>query len=71
MPREPEKWLVCTDGYGGRRCLYSERGMESLRSDPPRCVRHGSILLWAHELDGLSRKEARAKLDEYHALAGR
>lgn len=67
MPRRGEQrgpWLVCDDGYGERACLYSEESMERLRSDPPRCVRHGSILHWAHFLEGLTRKEARAKLDE-------
>jgi hypothetical protein len=59
-------WLVC-DGVTGDRgfCLYSERGASRLRSDPPRCVKHGAILEWAaHCTIGKSREEARRLLTQ-------
>lgn len=50
-------WRVCDDGFGGKRCLYSERHKRD------RCIKHGSILCYAQWLYGLDRKEARAALD--------
>ena len=50
--RDRHNWLVC-DRHA---CLYSEAGMERLKSDPPRCVRHGAILNWAPEYQGMDRR---------------
>lgn len=47
------RWLMCDKG-----CLYSEKGMSHLNSDPPRCIKHGEILEWRHWLYGLDRKQA-------------
>lgn len=60
-----ENWLVCDNGsrHGGSVCLYSESAVARLKSDPPRCLKHGIILDWASDLRGLTRAEARAKID--------
>jgi hypothetical protein len=63
----PERnWLTCyMRGHDkGRCCLYAEASLARLRSDPPRCVKHGYILEWASELRGMSRDQARAYLDK-------
>lgn len=59
--RERHNWLVCDRHV----CLYSERGMERLKSDPPRCVKHGAILSWASEYQGMTRPEVTAKRADF------
>lgn len=59
------RWLICDEGI----CLYNadladRRGME-------RCIKHGAILGGAHQLKGLSRKEARKLLNHEAAKAER
>jgi hypothetical protein len=51
-------WLVCDDGV----CLYNENSLRRIKSDPPRCIKHGAILFTRTELNGMSRDEARAEL---------
>lgn len=65
MPRE--KWSVCE--HHASPCLYGESGraaMERLSEDygrPVYCVKHRKFMRWAHDLYGLSRAEARKKLN--------
>lgn len=61
MSREYSKsgrWLECEDGG----CLYAEESTYKLKSDPPRCIRHGAILTHSYDLYGCrSRSEAEDK----------
>lgn len=59
-----QTWYIC-DGLHHGPCLYDaaladRKGME-------RCVKHGDILVGAPSLAGMSRKDARKKLDQQDA----
>lgn len=56
------RWMVC-DVTDRREtpCLFDEEaGLR--RGDPPRCIRHGSLLFSDKTLDGLSRDEAKKRI---------
>lgn len=56
----PKGWLTCDEGV----CLYADdRRIGRLKSDVPRCIKHGAILSPGWRLAGLSRREARAALN--------
>ena len=57
-------WMVC-DVMDRREtaCLFDEETALK-RGDPPRCIRHGALLFGQRHLDGLTRKDARKRLDE-------
>jgi hypothetical protein len=46
-----------------KNCLFDERTALK-RGDPPRCIRHGALLFSQTHLNGLTREQARKKLDE-------
>lgn len=50
------KYVACDHG-----CLYTERSMRRLKGDPPRCIKHGSILEWVSWLSGMSEPDARRR----------
>ena len=50
------QWFVCDKNI----CLYSDRSMRRLKSDPCRCVKHGAILTYG--CDSPTRDEAALEL---------
>lgn len=57
-------WMVC-DPLGQRSetpCLFDEE-TALRRGDPPRCIRHGALLFSDTTLDGMTREQARKRLD--------
>jgi len=57
-----KRWMVC-DEMKATPCLFDEEaGLK--RGDPPRCIRHGALLFSQRHLDGLSRDEARKRIDQ-------
>lgn len=56
----PNGWLVCDEGI----CLYADdRRIDRLKSDSPRCIKHGALLFPGWCLDGMTRREARNELN--------
>jgi hypothetical protein len=51
-------WFKCDKGV----CLYDQAGVERLKSDPARCIKHGAILNSDASYDGLTRTEAKRRL---------
>lgn len=56
-------WMVCDfSGRYEKQCLFDEEtGLK--RGDPPRCIRHGSLLFTDTSLNGFTREQARERLD--------
>jgi hypothetical protein len=54
-------WCLCDHHRGENPCLYSERGVGKLKSDPPRCIKHGNILDYAPSLNGMTREQIKRK----------
>lgn len=65
-----KRWMVCdvTDRRE-TQCLFAEETALG-RGDPPRCIRHFALLFGASHLDGLSRPDARKRLDQLDQEAG-
>ena len=49
-------WFVC-DESRQTPCIYSNEAVGKLKSDPPRCIRHGSLLFSTARHDGMTRAE--------------
>jgi hypothetical protein len=62
-----EQWSVCE--HHASPCLYTESGREAMErrtedyGHPVHCVKHRAFLRWAHDLYGLTRADARKKLN--------
>ena len=58
--------MVCEPlGFSYRHetvCLFDEK-TALRRGDPPRCIRHGALLFSDITLDGMTRDQARKRLD--------
>ena len=59
MATQEQQWRSCDE----RICLYN--GTKGRAADMDRCVKHGAILTYAHDLQGLTRGEARKKLNSW------
>jgi hypothetical protein len=57
-------WMVC-DVTDRREtsCLFDE-DTALKRGDPPRCIRHGCLLFSDTTLNGMTRDQARKRLDQ-------
>jgi hypothetical protein len=53
---KPRVWFVC-DERRGTPCIYSNEALGKLKSDPPRCIRHGALLFSTARHDGMSRSD--------------
>lgn len=54
-------WLVCDKGI----CLYNEHSLKRLKTDVPRCIKHGAILTDEPQLRSLPRAAARKVLNAW------
>jgi hypothetical protein len=61
-------WCVCDYKRDENPCLYSEQSIRRLKSDPPRCIKHGNILDYAPSLEGMTREQIRRKWKAGEAL---
>lgn len=62
--RSSRHWMVCDCAdRSQKQCLFDEE-TALRRGDPPRCIRHGSLLFSHSGLTGMSREQARKRLDE-------
>ena len=53
------QWHVCGRGI----CLYDGNAVDRMPHDPQRCIKHGEILESVPQFDGLTREQARERLD--------
>ena len=56
-------WFVC-DERRQTPCVYSNGAVGKLKSDPLRCIRHGSLLFSDPDDDGMSRTDVERKVRE-------
>lgn len=64
--RKHKHWMVCDVGPGRRGetpCIFDE-DTALKRGDPPRCIRHGALLISDISLDGMTREQARKRINE-------
>lgn len=65
MTRSPRRcWMICDviDRHE-TPCLFDEETViYNIKSDPPRCIRHGALLFSDTTLDGMTRQQAKARL---------
>jgi hypothetical protein len=53
-------WLICEPMSNERPCLYEERrALRHLKSDPPRCIKHGALLFSQSYYNGWAREDVR------------
>jgi hypothetical protein len=55
-------YLICDARSNETPCVYCETSLRKLRSDPPRCIKHGNILFTETAFNGLDRREIRKQL---------
>ena len=58
-------WFVCDvmNRYE-TPCVYSNEAVGKLRSDPPRCVRHGALLFSTARYDGWTREQVQKEVQQ-------
>lgn len=56
------EWFVC-DEMRETPCVYDSVTAARLKSDPLRCIRHGSLMFSDRFYDGMTRAQVRAKVD--------
>lgn len=56
-----KQWAVCDATHGENPCLYSQNGIQKLKGNHARCIKHGNLLDYFPSLDGMTREQIRRK----------